>query len=66
MEDKKDLNIYFFEAELSSQTIIKQKIEVPYPAMTWDDILGNLKTLDQWRLAVGTSLDKDEKCIMTK
>ena len=52
-------HLFFFEAELSSQTIIKQKIEVPYPAMTWEDTLGNLKTLDQWRHAVGYSLDKD-------
>ena len=52
-------HLFFFEAELSSQTIIKQKIEVPYPAMTWEDTLGNLKTLDQWRHAVGYSLDQD-------
>jgi predicted dehydrogenase len=52
-------HLFFFEAELSSQTIIKQKIEVPYPAMTWEDTLGNLKTLDQWRHAVGYSLAQD-------
>jgi len=52
-------HLFFFEAELSSQTIIKQKLEVPYPAMTWEDTLGNLKTLDQWRHAVGYSLDWD-------
>ena len=52
-------HLFFFEAELSSQTIIKQKLEAPYPAMTWEDTLGNLKTLDQWRLAVGYSLDQD-------
>ena len=52
-------HLFFFEAELSSQTIIKQKLEAPYPAMTWEDTLGNLKTLDQWRHAVGYSLDQD-------
>ena len=52
-------HLFFFEAELSSQTIIKQKLQVPYPGMTWDDTLGNLKTLDQWRNAVGYSLAQD-------
>ncbi|SVC51939.1 uncharacterized protein METZ01_LOCUS304793, partial [marine metagenome] len=26
---------------------------------TWDDTLGNLQTLDQWRNAVGYSLAQD-------
>ncbi len=52
-------HLFFFEAELSSQTIIKQKLQVPYPGMTWEDTLGNLKTLDQWRNAVGYSLAQD-------
>ena len=52
-------HLFFFEAELSSQTIIKQKLEAPYPAMTWEDTLGNLKTLDQWRHAIGYELDQD-------
>ena len=52
-------HLFFFEAELSSQSIIKQKFEVPYPGMTWEDTLGNLKTLDQWRNAVGYSLAQD-------
>jgi predicted dehydrogenase len=52
-------HLFFFEAELSSQTIIKQKLQVPYPGMTWEDTLGNLKTLDQWRNAVGYLLAQD-------
>ena len=27
----------FFEAELSSQSILKEKQQVPYPGMTWED-----------------------------
>ena len=42
-------HLFFFEAELSSQSIIKHKQELPYPGMTWEDTLGNLKTLDDWR-----------------
>jgi len=52
-------HLFFFEAELSSQTIIKQKIEVPYPGMTWEDTLGNLKTLDEWRKVIGYDLPGD-------
>ena len=42
-------HLFFFEAELASQTILKQRTEVPYPGMTWDDSLGNIKVLDMWR-----------------
>lgn len=52
-------HLFFFEAELSSQTILKEKTEAPYPAMTWEDTLGNLKTLDKWRKIIGYSLPQD-------
>jgi predicted dehydrogenase len=54
-------HLFFFEAELSSQTILKEKTKVPYPGMTWEDTLGNLKTLDEWRKAVGYFLPQDEQ-----
>ena len=44
---------HLFEAELASQTILKQRTEVPYPGMTWDDSLGNIKVLDMWRKEIG-------------
>tara|TARA_Y100000590_G_scaffold94172_1_gene106677 strand:+ start:1564 stop:2604 length:1041 start_codon:yes stop_codon:yes gene_type:complete len=50
-------HLFYFEAEQSSQCIQKNKFEIPYPGMTWDDTLGNLKTLDQWRKAIGYKLD---------
>ena len=52
-------HLFFFEAELASQTILKEKTEAPYPAMTWEDTLGNLKTLDKWRKIIGYSLPQD-------
>ena len=42
-------HLFFFEAELASQCIAKEKIQPPHPAMTWEDTLGNLKALDTWR-----------------
>ena len=50
-------HLFFFEAELASQTISKQRTEVPYPGMTWDDTLGNIKVLDMWRKEIGYHLD---------
>ena len=52
-------HLFFFEAELVSQTILKQRQEVPHPGMTWEDTLGNLKVLDEWRKIIGYSLPQD-------
>ena len=52
-------HLFFFEAELSSQSILKEKQQVPYPGMTWEDTLGNLKVLDQWRQKINYKLNED-------
>ena len=52
-------HLFFFEAELASQTIAKQRTEVPHPGMTWDDTLGNIKVLDMWRKEIGYHLEGD-------
>ena len=52
-------HLFFFEVELSSQTIAKQRTEVPHPGMTWDDTLGNIKVLDLWRKEIGYYLEED-------
>ena len=52
-------HLFFFEAELSSQSILKEKQQVPHPAMTWEDTLGNLKVLDQWRQKINYKLNED-------
>ena len=53
-------HLFFFEAELASQTILKQRTEVPHPGMTWEDTLGNLKVLDYWRKLIGYTLEQDK------
>ncbi len=53
-------HLFFFEAELSSQTILKEKQQVPYPGMTWEDTLGNLKVLDQWRQKINYKIKEDK------
>ena len=59
LEFKGPEHLFFFEAELASQTIAKQRTEVPYPGMTWDDSLGNIKVLDMWRKEIGYHLEED-------
>ena len=53
-------HLFFFEAELASQTILKQKQQVPHPAMTWEDTLANLKVLDQWRQKIDYQIKEDK------
>ena len=53
-------HIFFFEAELSSQSILKEKQQVPHPGMTWEDTLSNLKVLDLWRHKINYSLEQDK------
>ena len=52
-------HLFFFEAELASQSISKEKTQAPFPAMTWDDTLSNLKALDQWRSKINYRLIQD-------
>ena len=53
-------HLFFFEAELASQSISKEKTQAPFPAMTWDDTLSNLKALDQWRSKINYRLTQDK------
>ena len=52
-------HLFFFEAELSSQSILKDKVQVPHPGMTWQDTLENLKVLDQWRQKINYQIKED-------
>ena len=45
------LTSYTLEADMLARHIPER--QAPTPAMTWDDSLGNMRTLDSWRLAVG-------------
>ena len=53
-------HLFFFEGELASQCIAKEKTQPPHPAMTWEDTLGNLQALDTWREKVNYKLPQDE------
>ncbi|MBM4044202.1 MAG: oxidoreductase, partial [Planctomycetes bacterium] len=50
--------IYSIEADTVAANIAKR--QAPSPAMSWADTLGNMRTLDQWRTAVGMVYDSEK------
>ncbi|TVR58591.1 MAG: oxidoreductase [Spirochaetaceae bacterium] len=48
-----DKTSFAIEADRVARTIAEGKKQADSPAMSWDDSLGNLATLDRWREAVG-------------
>mgnify|MGYP001476938586 CR=1 FL=1 len=59
IEIKVQEHLFAFEAEVASKAIIEKKKEAPPPAMTWNDTLGNLETLDSWRKNIGYKLPQE-------
>jgi predicted dehydrogenase/aryl-alcohol dehydrogenase-like predicted oxidoreductase len=49
-----------YEVEAASAAIRAGRQQPESPAMTWDDTLGNLATLDRWRSAVGLTYPMEE------
>ncbi|HVB20891.1 MAG TPA: Gfo/Idh/MocA family oxidoreductase [Ktedonobacteraceae bacterium] len=45
---------------LEADTVAKYIAERQAPAMNWEDTLGNMRTLDQWREAVGVVYEADK------
>lgn len=50
---KTNLSLYCHEVETVSRYISSGKIQAESPAMSWQDTLGNMEVLDQWRSAIG-------------
>jgi len=50
--------LYTLEADTVAR-YIEQRQAAP-PAMTWDDTLGNMKTLDAWRASIGLVYDSEK------
>jgi hypothetical protein len=48
---------YALEADVIAHNVGSP--QAPYPCMTWQDSLGNMKALDQWRAAVGLVFDAE-------
>ena len=50
--------LYSIEADTVAEHIADR--QAPPPAMTWKDTLGNMKTLDRWREAIGLVYDAEK------
>src|ERR687883_280587 len=50
--------LYAIEADTVARHIAER--QAPSPGMTWADSLGNMKTLDAWRRAVGLTFDVEK------
>ena len=59
IEIKVEEHLFAFEAEVASKAIIEKRNEALPPAMTWNDTLGNLETLDNWRKEVDYKLPQE-------
>ncbi len=50
-----NLSLYAMEADMVANSIHRRQS----PAMTWEDSLGNMKTMDRWRQIAGISYSSD-------
>ena len=48
-------SLYALEADLVANHIRQGHLEAAWPAMTWSDTLGNIRTQDQWRRALDST-----------
>jgi predicted dehydrogenase/aryl-alcohol dehydrogenase-like predicted oxidoreductase len=50
--------LYAIEADTVAANLDRR--QAPFPAMTWADTLGNMRTLDLWREAIGLQYDSEK------
>ena len=55
-----DVPLYGLEADAVAEAISKNSQQATPHAMTWDDTLGNLRTLDAWRNSIGLVYDLEK------
>jgi predicted dehydrogenase/aryl-alcohol dehydrogenase-like predicted oxidoreductase len=60
---KTDSGLYSIEADTVAENIERRQAQ--FPAMTWDDTLGNMKTLDMWRQSIGLVYEREKSEKMT-
>lgn len=54
-----DITSFAYEADACGRAILAGKQQPEAPAMSWNDTLGNLRTQDQWRAAIGLAYDRE-------
>ncbi len=54
-----EITSFAYEADVCGRAILAGHQQAESPAMTWDDTLGNLWTMDQWRAAIGLAYHQE-------
>jgi len=54
-----DITSFAYEADVCGRAILAGTQQAAAPAMSWDDTLGNLRTQDQWRAAIGLTYARE-------
>ena len=52
---------FTYEADVFGNAVLAGKRQAPAPAMSWNDTLGNMRTLDQWRREIGLSYETEQR-----
>ncbi len=55
-----DVPLYTIEADTVARAISAGQQQALWPAMTWDDTLGNMRTLDRWRKDAGVVFESEK------
>ena len=55
-----DVTSFAYEVDVFGRAALEGKKQAPSPAMTWDDSLGNIRTLDRWRETAGFTLEQEK------
>jgi aryl-alcohol dehydrogenase-like predicted oxidoreductase len=51
---------FAIEADVVGNAILAGTMEAPAPAMSWEDSLGNMRTLDAWRESIGLVYESEK------
>ena len=61
-----DRTSYSYEADAVAEAIANGRQQPDGPAMSWDDTLGNMAVLDQWRQQVGVTFEPETPQVQGK
>ncbi len=57
-------NVYTLEADVVADAVAAGRQEASSPAMSWNDTMGNMAALDQWRASIGLVYEQEKPAKM--
>ena len=58
--------LYTTEADTLARCVVGgNKQQAPWPCMTWEDTLGNMRALDRWRQDIGLTFDNEQPAALS-